>query len=29
MSRKLLREVRDVLKKSNAIVSEREFCERW
>jgi capsid protein len=29
MSRKLLHEVRDVLKQSNAIVSEREFCERW
>ena len=29
MSRKLLHEVRDVLKQSNAIVNEREFCERW
>ena len=29
MSRKLLHEVRDVLRAADAIVSEREFCERW
>ena len=29
MSRQLLHEVRDVLRAADAIVSEREFCERW
>ena len=29
MSRELLHEVRDVLIQANAIVSEREFCQRW
>ena len=29
MSRDLLHEVRDVLRRTNAIRSEREFCEHW
>lgn len=29
MSRELMHEIRDLLKKTNAITSEREFCERW
>jgi len=29
MIRKLLHEVRDVLKQADAIASERKFCERW
>ena len=29
MSRELMHEIRDALKKTNAITSEREFCERW
>lgn len=29
MSRELMHEIRDVLKATNAITSEREFCERW